>query len=127
MYTEKLDTICQSLENHCKEWIEFEKPKGGLYVWCTLKPTAPFEANDVEMEAIARGLVAPDGNSYFLPPNVDGSPGATRAMDQRHLRLCFAGPTLELLEEAGRRLGEACAAAEAEALQEVAETADAKL
>ena len=56
-------------------------------------------------------MTAPDGTGYFLPPYVDGSPGGQADDHRRHLRLCFAGPTVELLAEAGRRLGEACAAA----------------
>ena len=47
-----------------------------------------------------------------MPPYVDGSPGGQADDHKRHLRLCFAGPSVEMLMEAGRRLGEACAAAE---------------
>lgn len=110
--TEKLDAITAALDEHCAQWLTYERPKGGLYVWVTLKDGVGFEANDVQLEAIARGLNVQDGTQYYLPPYVDGAKGAERPADLSHLRLCFAGQTPELLHEAGRRLGEALAAAE---------------
>ena len=74
----------------------------------------------VEQQAIIRGLTAPDGTGYFLPPYVDGSPGGQTDEHKSHLRLCFAGPTVEMLKEAGRRLGEACEAAAEMFLEEQA-------
>lgn len=69
-----------------------------------------------------------------MPPYVDGSPGGQTDEQKSHLRLCFAGPSIDLLTEAGRRLGEACEAAaeifaeeEAVALEVESEASGAKL
>lgn len=62
-----------------------------------------------------------------MPPYVDGSPGGQAHDHKRHLRLCFAGPSVEMLTEAGRRLGEACAAAEGLFTEKVAVLAEAEV
>jgi DNA-binding transcriptional MocR family regulator len=102
VYTAKLDALVTSLNAHCDKWLTFDRPKGGLYIWCTLREGVPFSAGAVEEQAIVRGLTAPDGTGYFLPPYVDGARGGEDDDHKNHLRLCFAGPTVELLTEAGR-------------------------
>ena len=88
VYTEKLNAITASIDEHCSRWLTYERPRGGLYVWVTLRDGVGFEANDVQLEAIARGLNVQDGTQYYLPPYVDGTKGAERPGDLSHLRLC---------------------------------------
>lgn len=44
VYAAKLDALASSLHAHCDKWLTFERPKGGLYIWCTLRDDVEFDA-----------------------------------------------------------------------------------
>lgn len=62
-YREKRDYLCERLESLRAYGLEFNKPKGGLFVWCTL----PSHVNERKMFKFARekGLLYMPGDLFF--------------------------------------------------------------
>ena len=46
IYAAKLDALASSLRTHCDKWLTFDRPKGGLYIWCTLRDDVGFDAGE---------------------------------------------------------------------------------
>ena len=47
VYAEKLEALASSLQTHCSKYLTFERPKGGLYIWCTLRDDVEFDAGEL--------------------------------------------------------------------------------
>jgi DNA-binding transcriptional MocR family regulator len=74
--------------------LSVEMPSGGLYLWARLPDGVSAEA--VLEEALARGV-------SFMP----GSWFSVNGCDDGHLRLCFANPAADQIEEAVARIAAA--------------------
>jgi aspartate/methionine/tyrosine aminotransferase len=120
LYTEKMEVLCDSLQEHCAEWVEFERPAGGFYLWLRMRE-AGMSAAAVEAAAMDEGLVTRDGSMYFqYTPVYDtpvtqiaadaatGDATVTAAGGAQHIRLCFSQPSLADLRASGMRLAAAC-------------------
>lgn len=76
VYRRKLDVMAQKLTDHAPDWLTWERPGGGFFIWATL----PDELPASKMHAIANqhGVdFMPGGRSF-----ASGSPDC-------HMRLCF--------------------------------------
>lgn len=74
--------------------VTVERPRGGLYLWARLP--AELSAEAVLEEALARGVAFMPGSWFSVNGSDDGS-----------LRLCFANPAIDQIEEAIDRLASA--------------------
>ncbi len=99
LYALKCDTLCRSLEEHCRPYVRFKKPAGGFFLW--LQCLGP-SARDVTREAAAEGLIFPAGDIFFLRREQD---------DSSHVRLAFSTASVEELAQVGPRLKAAFARA----------------
>ena len=95
LYRERRDALCAALEEHLSEWLAFEKPVGGMFVWAVARDPA-FDTDRLLPAALeAKVCVAP--SSVFDPS------GANR----RAIRLNFTLNPPDRLAEGVRRLASA--------------------
>ena len=95
LYRERRDVLCAALEEHLSEWLAFEKPVGGMFVWAVARDPA-FDTDRLLPAALeAKVCVAP--SSVFDPS------GANR----RAIRLNFTLNPPDRLAEGVRRLASA--------------------
>ena len=103
LYHDKMRRTAVALERHAGEYLRFERPTGGFYLWCALRK--PLTAQHVWRLAYEEG-VALNAGGGFHPER--------REPDGEHLRIAYAWIPAADIDEAARRLGIACARAAAE-------------
>ncbi|ABO59575.1 PLP-dependent aminotransferase family protein (plasmid) [Burkholderia vietnamiensis] len=90
MYKRKCDTLCSELRAQFGEKVEFQKPEGGMFVWARL------EGIDVSA-LLARSI---DNKVLFVP----GKAFFADKFDPCTLRLSFAAPGVDDIQEGAKRL-----------------------
>ena len=105
IYRRKLERLCDALDEHCGDYISYQRPGGGFFVWVGLRPG--LSALEVQRVANEKGVIIGAGPHFFADSNVT-----------QHLRLAFSYTPVEEIEEGVHRLGEA--------LREVAATSAVK-
>ena len=103
-YGAKAAALACALRSHCAGLLDFDEPQGGMFVWARLSPTLPLLTNEAWV-------------AFGLRHKVLAVPGAAFSVGNRHqpwLRLSFANPSIEALQQGAERLGEGlrCLAAE---------------
>jgi DNA-binding transcriptional MocR family regulator len=94
-YAAKGATLADALRAHCAGLLEFDKPRGGMFIWAKLSSALPL-------------LPTPAGVDFGLANQVLVVPGAAFSISgaaQPWLRLSFANPTPEALRQGAERLG----------------------
>jgi DNA-binding transcriptional MocR family regulator len=96
LYREKRDVMETALREHLGGELSWQSPRGGFFVWATLRGGC----SDTELlaAALARGVLFVAGSAFF----VDGSGHDT-------IRLSFSAPTTDRIREGMRRLASAVA------------------
>ena len=94
IYRRKLDRLCEALDEHCGDYVSYQRPGGGFFVWVGLRPG--LSAIEVQRVANEKGVVIGAGPHFFADGNVT-----------QHLRLAFSYTPVEEIEEGVHRLGEA--------------------
>lgn len=95
VYRRKLEIMDSGLQTHLKDLITYNKPRGGLFLWCDLP-------EDLDMLALTQRAVE------YKVAVVPGSAFMVEATDKCNaIRLNFSTPTDEQLETGVRLLGEA--------------------
>jgi 2-aminoadipate transaminase len=90
-YRRKCDALCDSLRAEFGDEIEFQPPKGGMFLWARLKSrkdTSLLLAN-----AIAQNVIFVPGRAFFVDK-----------VDVGSLRLSYAAPSVEEIKEGVKRL-----------------------
>ena len=93
---DKSEVMIGALEEQFGASAEFERPKGGIFLWITL----PEEVNTSEL------AVAAAAEGVAINPGADWSTDAEVGVHQ--LRLCFANPSKETIREGVAKLAEIC-------------------
>ncbi len=94
IYRRKLDRLCEALDEHCGDYVSYQRPGGGFFVWVGLRPG--LSAIEVQRVANEKGVVIGAGPHFFADGNVT-----------QHLRLAFSYTPVEEIEEGVHRLGDA--------------------
>lgn len=97
IYRERRDVMLKAMEEHLKDYGQWTKPNGGLFVWLRLNEINGdrfFEA------AIKRNVAIVKGSAFFAP-------GADKKM-HNSARLNFSKPQSEQIKKAIEGLGIAC-------------------
>lgn len=89
------DAMLEAIKKHLPSSVNFEMPKGGLFIWLQLPKS--ISANELLPIACKEGVAFSPGTSFFI----DGVSGEDR------IRLNFAAQPVEEIEEGIRRLGAA--------------------
>jgi 2-aminoadipate transaminase len=92
----KLDTMLEALAEHFGTAAEFDKPKGGIFLWVKL-PDA-VDTPKLAQAALAAGVA--------INPGPDWS--THQAYSKSRLRLCFASPSTQAIREGIAVLAEVC-------------------
>lgn len=88
----KYQAMISAIEKYLpQQALTFEKPQGGLYLWCQLKPN--LKGRQFLQQAIREGVLFRNGEMFY--PDDSGS---------GNIRLCFTGPSINKIEEGVRRL-----------------------
>jgi 2-aminoadipate transaminase len=92
----KLDALMEALDEQFGTAVEFEEPKGGIFLWVKLPDNV--DTMKLNRPALAAGVAI--------------NPGPEWSVDQTGsrswMRLCFASPTLEEIREGVAVLAEVC-------------------
>lgn len=87
IYEQRRDQLCRLLSQELEEWVDYQKPKGGLAIWAKFNPTVDLEKT--AQKALQQGLFFSAGKKY-----------TTNIPSLQATRLGFASSTLQELEEA---------------------------
>jgi len=91
----KLDTLIEALDRNFGTAADFQRPKGGIFLWVKL----PETVNTTRLAAIAAQA------GIAVNPGAEWSLGADAT---RWIRICFASPTHAQLQAGIARLAEVC-------------------
>ena len=94
-YGVKAAALASALRTHCDGLLEFDPPQGGMFIWARLAPALPLLTTEawVDFGLRHRVLVVP-GAAFSLGSH-----------PQPWLRLSFANPPVEALQQGAQRLG----------------------
>ncbi|MBH69609.1 MAG: aminotransferase [Rhodospirillaceae bacterium] len=92
----KLDTLVEAVEEHFGVSAEFQRPRGGIFLWITL----PENVDTIKLAEIALK------EGIALNPGPDWSSDAEPARSK--LRLCFGHPSKETIREGVKKLAKIC-------------------
>ena len=92
----KLDTLMESLNEQFGTSAEFEEPKGGIFLWVKLPDNV--DTPKLYQAALAAGVAINPG------PEWSTDKGYSRC----RMRLCFASPTREQIQQGIAVLAEVC-------------------
>ncbi len=96
LYREKRDAIHSALKKEVSEYLEWEVPQGGFYLWAKLKP--PMKLEPLWRTAVEEGIAVNPG-SGFSPVEESGT---------AYIRIAYAWTPVEQFSEAAYRLRLAC-------------------
>ena len=99
LYRGKMRRIADALRKHAGEWLAFDEPAGGFYLWARLRDG--LAARDVWRTGYAEGVAVNPGDGFAMGGHAEGLGG-------EHLRIAYSWTDPDRLEEAARRLGAAC-------------------
>lgn len=95
LYKAKCEALCESLEEHCSQYVRFVKPDGGFFLW--VECIGP-KSKEVMEQAAKLGLIFPVGANFFLEQEKD---------DTSHLRLAYSTASVDELRRVGPLMREA--------------------
>lgn len=92
----KLETLMESLKEHFGEAAEFDDPKGGIFLWVKLPDGV--DSLKLYQPALAAGVAINPGPEWSLDKSANRS----------RMRLCFASPSHEEINQGVAALAEVC-------------------
>jgi 2-aminoadipate transaminase len=92
----KADALVDALEAEFGTDAEFTQPIGGIYLWITL-PEA-VDTSRLAVAAAAEGVAINAGAEWSADPEYG----------KRRLRICFANPTIEIIQQGVAKLADVC-------------------
>ncbi len=92
----KADALCDALDEHFGDCVEYERPVGGIYLWVTLPEGV--DTDHLFQAALEQGVEINPGSQW----TVDG------AANRHRMRLCFGHPTLKTIRGGIAKLADIC-------------------
>jgi 2-aminoadipate transaminase len=92
----KLDVMIHALRMRFGDAVEFEYPPGGIFLW--MKLPDQVDTSRLEQLATRAGVTINPGAEWMTDP----------VAGRKHLRLCFAHPSEEVIREGVQLLGDIC-------------------
>jgi len=97
LYHQKMEILTDALETHAGDFLSYDEPRGGFYLWVKLHHGLTADA--VWRTATEEGVSTTPGTSFF-PARFDHS--------GEHIRIAFPWTPIEDLEEGAKRFSDAC-------------------
>ena len=66
VYAHSASAMIEAMEEYFPDWVEYEKPIGGLFIWCTLPEG--WDASELFKKAVAHKVAFVPGVSFFTTP-----------------------------------------------------------
>ena len=66
VYAHSASVMIEAMEEYFPDWVEYEKPIGGLFIWCTLPEG--WDASELFKKAVASKVAFVPGVSFFTTP-----------------------------------------------------------
>jgi DNA-binding transcriptional MocR family regulator len=101
-YKKRRDAMASAIRRYCNDYLDFDLPTGGFFLWCSVKP--PASPAELLRRAAAAGVSFVPGEAFY--PN-----GAAT----REIRLCYATHGEDRIGEGIRILGRILASGAANA------------
>jgi 2-aminoadipate transaminase len=92
----KLETLMESLNEHFGPSVEFEDPEGGIFLW--IKLPDEVDAMKLYQPALAAGVAINPGPEWSV----------NKGHSRSRMRLCFASPSHEEINQGVAALAEVC-------------------
>jgi 2-aminoadipate transaminase len=92
----KLETLMESLNEHFGGTVEFDDPKGGIFLW--IKLPDEVDAARLYQPALAAGVAINPGPEWSV----------NKVHARSRLRLCFASPSHEEIHQGVAMLADVC-------------------
>ena len=93
-YRKRLDVMCLALQEHTRQWLSFDRPQGGMFIWAKLPPG--YSARELLSFAQREGVIYSPGDVFFISSG-----------NSEYMRLNFIQQNAEQIDEGIRRLGKA--------------------
>ena len=94
VYAHSASVMIEAMEEYFPDWVEYEKPIGGLFIWCTLPEG--WDASELFKKAVARKVAFVPGVSFFT----------TSGKGNNTFRLNFSAEPEERIRKGMRTLGD---------------------
>lgn len=94
VYAHSASVMIEAMEEYFPDWVEYEKPIGGLFIWCTLPEG--WDASELFKKAVARKVAFVPGVSFFT----------TSGKGNNTFRLNFSAEPEERIRKGIRTLGD---------------------
>jgi 2-aminoadipate transaminase len=91
IYAAKCEAISTSLEEHASNWLQFQRPEGGFFLWAEC---LGMSSEALSQKATEGGVMFPTGANFFTDHTADTT----------HVRIAFSQATLQQLHDVGPRL-----------------------
>lgn len=94
IYRNKLNLMCDCIDEHLGDFVEYVKPEGGLFVWCKL----PDYVDMLEFvkKAVEKNVAVVPGNAFLMDDT----------QSSHYIRLNFSTPTDDGIINGVKALGE---------------------
>lgn len=94
VYAKSANIMTEAMAEHFPEWVQYEKPVGGLFIWCTLPEG--MNADEIFKRAVEKKVAFVPGAPFYTTPG----------KGQNTFRLNFSTEPAERIKEGIKRLGE---------------------
>ncbi|MFN0072205.1 MAG: PLP-dependent aminotransferase family protein [Chloroflexota bacterium] len=94
IYATKCDVISGSIEEYASNWLQFQRPEGGFFLWAEC---LGMSSEELSQKATEVGVMFPTGANFFIDQSADTT----------HVRIAFSQASLQQLRDTGPRLHEA--------------------
>lgn len=68
VYAHSASVMIEAMEESFPDWVKYEKPAGGLFIWCTLP--GGWDASELFKRAVERKVAFVPGESFFTTPGM---------------------------------------------------------
>ena len=93
VYANSARIMTEAMDEHFPDWVNYEKPVGGLFIWCTLPEG--WDAQEVFTSAVERKVAFVPGEPFF----------SVRGRGKNTFRLNFSAEPEARIREGIKRLG----------------------
>lgn len=93
VYANSARIMTEAMDEHFPDWVNYEKPVGGLFIWCTLPEG--WDAQEVFNRAVERKVAFVPGEPFF----------SVRGRGKNTFRLNFSAEPEARIREGIKRLG----------------------
>ena len=93
VYANSARIMTEAMDEHFPDWVDYEKPVGGLFIWCTLPEG--WDAQEVFNRAVERKVAFVPGEPFF----------SVRGRGKNTFRLNFSAEPEARIREGIKRLG----------------------